>query len=177
MFLVILLTSKFALNFSLAVWKEKGLNRTLFKTKIVNVGVPKEFPDNSCFKPLNFFKNLKFIDYESIDKWFLARNAKKGKEKGRILSMKLFIKCTQVARSGNLYFIKGKCCAEQKKSFEYKVQIIISKHERQKSEILQCSCSCPAGAGVSAACKHIGAMCFSLESFCITGKCHILIFV
>ncbi|XP_050513297.1 uncharacterized protein LOC114327559 [Diabrotica virgifera virgifera] len=93
--------------------------------------------------------------------------AKKGKEKGRILAMQLFIKYTQIAEDKDLLFILSKCCAEQKKTADYNLEMVIRKN---KLEICQSSCSCPAGTGYSAACKHIGALCFSLEHFSITGK-------
>lgn len=69
----------------------------------------------------------------------------------------------------NHYYIKAKCCAEQKKTQEYELKVVITQ-KGTTFYINQGSCSCPAGAGWSAACKHIGALCFSLEFFSVTGN-------
>lgn len=64
--------------------------------------------------------------------------------------------------------MKAHCCAEQKKNYEYKVQLVIIK-TNLKNGIYQANCECPAGTGWSAACKHVAALCYSLEYFSISG--------
>lgn len=54
-----------------------------------------DFP-TAGFQPLSELKGHSFINHAAIEKWFSERQAKKGKEKGRILAMKLFIKFTEV---------------------------------------------------------------------------------
>lgn len=130
------------------------------------MGDPIDYPEDKDFLPLNNFKGVKLLSYSTIEEWFLPRKSKKGMEKGRILAIKLFVKYTKVCKKADLYFVKARCCAEQKKTGEYIVQIII-----ETTKIVQCSCTCPAGAGLSVSCKHVGAVCFSLEYFSVTGRC------
>lgn len=130
--------------------------------KIIN---PQQFPVKN-YQPLVHFKGQTLMTYKSINEYFEANLAKKGKEKGRILAIKLFIKYTKVIIEDCKYFIMSRCCAEQKKSVEYEMKILITE---KSCKILQASCSCPAGTGFFAACKHIGALCFSLEYFSISG--------
>lgn len=154
------------------------------------------FPE-AGFQPLSQFAGQKLLNHSAIDKWFIERQANKGKERGRILAMKLFIKYTQVLTKllkpyiGRLvnsfilllceaytflqvlvandhYFVKANCCAEQKKTEEYQIKMVIRQGENLLC-IIQCLCSCPAGSGWSAACKHVGALCFSIEFFSVTG--------
>lgn len=129
---------------------------------------PVKLPENGLMQPLYLLKGQKLINLGCIESFFGKNMAKKGKEKGRILAMKLFIKYTQVLKENEMFYIKSKCCAEQKKSVDYNLELIINRNIRFY-EIVQSSCSCPAGTGYSAACKHIGALCFSLEYFSITG--------
>lgn len=88
----------FCIFFSLETWKTKRLNRSLCVSTSINVDNPKCFPEDENFKPLNDFMGNKIIDANCIDTWFFERKAVKGKDKGRILAIKLFIKYTQVLK-------------------------------------------------------------------------------
>lgn len=150
--------------YRLTLWREKGLNRSLITAGVIPVRAS-EFPDTN-FQPLNEVTNTRLLQLDCIEEWFSKRKAKKGMLKGRVLAMKLFIKYTQVKVIDNRTFIKAQCSAEQKKSLDYSVKTVLGVN----SGIQQCSCTCPAGIGWSAACKHVGALCFSLEYFTLTGK-------
>ncbi|KAK4882287.1 hypothetical protein RN001_005606 [Aquatica leii] len=162
--------SKEVLEKRLNTWKSNNLKETLFPVNVVTVSEPEDYPSDNYFKPLNLSGDIKLLNFEAIQCWFLLRKAKKGMQRGRILAMKLFIKYTKIYQIGNFSYLKGKCCAEQKKTMEYNVQIKITNINKNKYQINQCNCTCPAGTGWSAACKHVGAFCFSLEHFSITGK-------
>ncbi|KAJ8909921.1 hypothetical protein NQ315_017225 [Exocentrus adspersus] len=153
------------------LWKEKKLDEGLFQVQPMKLINPQPFPIDN-YKPLIDFKGQIIMTYKSIDEYFEVNLAKKGKEKGRILAIKLFIKCTKVAVKDCKYFILSRCCAEQKKTVEYDLKIIITQNS---CKVVQASCSCPAGSGFFAACKHMGALCYSLEYFSISGTstwCH-----
>ncbi|KAF5289475.1 hypothetical protein FQR65_LT11849 [Abscondita terminalis] len=155
----------------LNTWTRYNLNKTLFNATVApTIETTEEFPPEILFKPLRVCSGIKLITFKCIQTWFLERHAKKGMQKGRILAMKLFIKYTKINKNGNTFYLKGKCCAEQKKTLEYNVRMMITKTVGNEYCIKQCNCTCPAGTGWSAACKHIGAFCFSLEYFSETGK-------
>lgn len=97
----------------------------------------------------------------------MPRGANKGVLKGRILAMQRFIKYTKVFVTNNYVYIMANCCAEQRKTQEYGIKMVIRKNPN--INIHQANCLCPAGSGWSAACKHIAALCFSLEYFSVTG--------
>lgn len=107
------------------------------------------------------------MNYGAIEKWFNARGASKGMRRGRVLAMKKFVKFTRIFHTDENIYVRASCCAEMKRTQEYRVKIVIK--TGRSCEILQCTCSCPAGSGWSAACKHLGAVSFSLEYFSITG--------
>lgn len=148
------------------LWKEKKLDESLFQVQPMKLINPQLFPIEN-YQPLVQFKGQTIMTYKIIDEYFELNLAKKGKEKGRILAIKLFIKYTKVCIKDGKYFIISRCCAEQKKTVEYEMKIIIMQNS---CKIVQATCSCPAGAGFFAACKHIGALCFSLEYFSISGR-------
>ncbi|XP_031358887.1 uncharacterized protein LOC116182494 [Photinus pyralis] len=157
-------------HFRLRIWKEENLNKSLFDVKVLKVP-HLEYPNDALFKPLKDYTGNKVVNYKAIRKWFLDRKANKGFDRGRILAMQLFIKYCKmyIDGSGSNIYIQASCCAEQKKSSEYKIKIKITKLQ-SSHEITQANCSSPAGIGWSAACKHIGALCFSLEHFSVTGN-------
>ncbi|XP_031330135.1 uncharacterized protein LOC116163977 [Photinus pyralis] len=161
--------SKQQLEKRLSTWKEHGLEKTLFEVDLMKCVPSEEFPTSALFKPLNTYSGTALISYDAIHKWFSDRRALKGMQKGRILAIKLFIKYSKTYIDGNKYYLQCKCCVEQRKTFEYNVKIKVVQHQ-STFEIAQCQCTCPAGTGWSAACKHIGAFCFSLEYFSISGN-------
>ncbi|KAK9687370.1 hypothetical protein QE152_g36509 [Popillia japonica] len=77
--------------------------------------------------------------------------------------MKLFAKYTKAYQDGNTWFILATVAAEQRKNAEYKVSLVL-----ENKLIYQANYTCPAGFGWSPACKHIAAICYSLEYFSIT---------
>ena len=59
-------------------------------------------------------------------------------------------------------FVKAECLPEMKKDRKYVVYVKINK---ESCDVNEATCSCPAGRGPLGSCKHIAALCFSLENF------------
>ena len=58
--------------------------------------------------------------------------------------------------------IQAKCVPEMRKDRIYKLILFL---DVETSDIVAAECGCPAGRGPYASCKHIGALCYSLEEF------------
>ena len=58
--------------------------------------------------------------------------------------------------------IQAKCVPEMRKDRIYKLILFL---DVEISDIVAAECGCPAGRGPYASCKHIGALCYSLEEF------------
>ena len=56
----------------------------------------------------------------------------------------------------------SKCLPEMKKNITYTINLVVS---LQGGDIVSASCGCPAGMGPHGSCKHIAAMCYTLEDF------------
>ena len=62
----------------------------------------------------------------------------------------------------NYMFIQAKCLPEMRKDRLYKLLLFL---DLETSDIVAAECDCPAERGPYASCKHIGAICYSLEEF------------
>ena len=58
--------------------------------------------------------------------------------------------------------IQAKCVPEMRKDRIHKLILFL---DVETSDIVAAECGCPAGRGPYASCKHIGALCYSLEEF------------
>ena len=64
--------------------------------------------------------------------------------------------------SSNILLIRANCLPEMKKDRLYK---LVMQLNRNSYEIAHAQCCCPAGCGPKASCKHIAALCYTLEEF------------
>ena len=69
----------------------------------------------------------------------------------------------EIGKSEHYIHIKSNCLPEMHKDRVYK--ILLSLHN-SSYDIATACCGCPAGKGPTASCKHIGALCYALVSFC-----------
>ena len=69
----------------------------------------------------------------------------------------------EVGESEEHIFIRSNSLPEMQKDRVYKV--VISLH-KSSFDVVTASCGCPAGKGPTASCKHIGAACYAIVSFC-----------
>ena len=69
----------------------------------------------------------------------------------------------EIGKSEECIFIRSNCLPEMRKDRVYKV--VISLHKDSFDVVTAC-CGCPAGKGPTASCKHIGAVCYAVVSFC-----------
>ena len=69
----------------------------------------------------------------------------------------------EIRESKHYIYIKCNCLPEMSKDRVYK--ILLSLHNSSYDSATAC-CGCPAGKGPTASCKHIGALCYALASFC-----------
>ena len=69
----------------------------------------------------------------------------------------------EIGRSEERIFIRSNCLPEMRKDRVYKV--VISLH-KDSFDVVTAFCGCPAGKGPTASCKHIGALCYAVVSFC-----------
>ena len=79
-------------------------------------------------------------------------------ERGHVQKIELM----NTSNSPTIY-IRAKCLPEMKKDRHYKLQLQL---ERDTLHIRGAECGCPAGRGPAASCKHIGALCYVVETFC-----------
>ena len=69
----------------------------------------------------------------------------------------------EIGKSEECIFIRSNCLPEMRKDRVYKV--VISLHKDSFDVVTAC-CGCPAGKDPTASCKHIGAVCYAVVSFC-----------
>lgn len=67
-----------------------------------------------------------------------------------------------VATDNDIYKIRCICLPEMKKDILYSINLTMDSN----GYVLTASCGCPAGAGPTASCKHVCALCYALEKFC-----------
>ena len=72
----------------------------------------------------------------------------------------------EIAESNATLWIQANCLLQMRKDRTYKVVLSLSSG---KWDIIGASCGCPAGKGPRATCKHIGGLCYWLQSFCENG--------
>ena len=83
---------------------------------------------------------------------------------GRALAIRKFIKCIQIHTlqdENSVICVKALCAAAASKNVDYIPKIMMDGTGRN----LQAHCTCPAGSGWSAACKHIAALVFNIEHY------------
>lgn len=102
---------------------------------------------------------------EMINAWFEERTALASVKNGKVLYFGEFLKTFEFIRVGDALCFFSLCSAQTKKQIDYGVKIHIS-----RDGILKASCDCPAGVGLSASCKHIGALAHGIVYFGTTGK-------
>ena len=73
----------------------------------------------------------------------------------------------EVTNMNEHWWVKGDCRPEMKKDKMYKMIMCLCKGSWDINSAL---CGCPAGRGPCASCKHIGALCYALASFCSSGQ-------
>ena len=59
-------------------------------------------------------------------------------------------------------YVTSKCVPEMRKDRIYKLRLVL---DLLSLDIIGAECSCPAGEGPCASCKHIGALCYAIEEF------------
>lgn len=104
----------------------------------------------------------------SIDDWFADKFATTGSQmKGRKMALTNFVQSILCAINDSSICAKARCFAEKTVHKTYTILFII---EKVSGGLQQCSCTCPAGAGFLAACKHVSAVLYALEHYSQTGK-------
>lgn len=103
----------------------------------------------------NVADGLPAADFKSINS--AANNLFEG---GHIQNIK-------IGESEQHIFIRSNCLPEMQKDRVYKV--VMSLH-KDSLDIVTACCGCLAGKGPTASCKHIGAACYAVVSFCTLKK-------
>ena len=116
-------------------------------------------------KPITF-------TYVHMITYFVSRNVVDGLAAGDFKSINsaannLFegghVQNIEIGESKHYIYIKSDCLSEMRKDRVYK--ILLSLHN-SSYDIATACCGCPVGKGPTASCKHIGALCYALVSFC-----------
>lgn len=114
------------------------------------------------------FAKFKHFTLKSIDDWFGDKFATSGSQmKGRKMALTNFVQSILCTINDSNICAKARCFAEKTVHKTYTVLFII---EKVSGILQQCSCTCPAGAGFLAACKHVSAILYALEHYSQTGK-------
>lgn len=101
-------------------WTNNNLNKILCDITNVPAKCQRNFSDNVTYLPLNDMKMGNIcVEEETIEEWFLERRLKKGK----LLSLKLFVKYTKAYVTGDEIYINSVCAGEMKKHVDYNVLI------------------------------------------------------
>lgn len=110
--------------------------------------------------------------YGHMITYFVSRNVVDGMAAGDFKSIdsaanNLFggghVQNIEIGESKHYIYIKCNCLPEIRKDRVYKT--LLSLHN-SGYDIATACCGCPAGKGPTASCKHIGALCYALASFC-----------
>ena len=118
--------------------------------------------------------------YGHMITYFVCRNVVDGMAAGDFKSIdsaanNLFegghVQNIEIGESKHYIYIKCNCLPEMRKDRVYK--ILLSLHS-SSYDIATACCGCPAGKRPTASCKHIGALCYAIASFCKLKKYQIL---
>lgn len=113
----------------------------------------------------NLQQSLRWLSTVQIWSYFVSRSARHGYGKGKQLKQAAFLRNICYAQINNETFqVRGYCGATMRKSTMYLLRL-----EHNTEAITKTSCTCPAGQGNLAACKHIAALLMALEEFARTG--------
>ena len=154
-------------------------------TKVINPDIPSASTshtsiDNNNEEPFTgqwlsiqtAFSQADTFTYGHMITYFVSRNVVDGMAAGDFKSINtaannLFegghVQNIEIGESKHYIHIKSNCLPEMRKDRAYK--ILLSLHN-SSYDIATACCGCPAGKGPTASCKHIGALCYALVSFC-----------
>ena len=79
------------------------------------------------------------------------------------LSERGHVQKIEVASDTNSIYLRATCLPEMRKDRIYKISLELNK---QSNHIIAAGCGCPAGKAPTASCKHIAALCYTLDKFC-----------
>ena len=102
-----------------------------------------------------------FVDRKASDN-LPARDIKSISDQAYALSERGHIQNIELATDFGTNYIRAKCLPEMKKTIIYSLRMVL----KDDCSIVGAECGCPAGKGPAASCKHIAALCYSLDKFC-----------
>ena len=102
-----------------------------------------------------------FVDRKASDN-LPASDIKSISDQAYALSERGHIQNTEFATDFGINYIRAKCLPGMKKIIIYSLQMVL----KDDCTIVGAECGCPAGKGPTASCKHIAALCYSLDKFC-----------
>lgn len=152
-------------------WQQHDLNKKLY---VATIEPPEctlsNFPIKSKFiklPPKDTIKQLlTWFNPNLIFLWFVQRKALRSYSLGRSLCLNNFLKNILYYEKYDDCFFRGVCSATMKKNVAYDVTVHINCVSRK---IMKCRCSCFAGAGNNAACRHVSTILHALEIYIHTG--------
>ena len=103
-----------------------------------------------------------FVERQAGDK-HPACDLKSMSSQAYVLSERGHVQNIQFASDNYFIHIRAECLPQMRKDRKYKLSLVL---ERQSNDITEAECECPAGTAPTASCKHIAALCYTLESFC-----------
>ena len=103
-----------------------------------------------------------FVDRQTCDS-MPASDVKSINENAYALSERGHIQRVEMTTDPQSIYVRSICLPEMRKDRIYKVSIVLDK---DSNDILAGGCECPAGKAPIASCKHVAALCYTLDRFC-----------
>ncbi|XP_065084067.1 uncharacterized protein LOC135706387 [Ochlerotatus camptorhynchus] len=148
-------------------WNKHNLNSTLVAVPPVPAADSSAFENMKKYNAMEDLptEQLKWLTFETIKQYFQQHNALNSFKEGRKLHVANHLRQVGFGKTsaGGLQ-VRSFCKAAMKKQVLYCVIV-----ELAIASISKCTCTCPAGQGNSAACKHVAALLLCLECYLETG--------
>ena len=140
-------------------------NQDFGKRDVLGEDYIMDLPDNILYKDIN--SETIFVEFKmgAIEAYLRTMNKSIDSDAENLYKEK-FIKYIRLACANNIFYIKGECRAQMKKTVTYKIDIAID----SDGCIIECQCECAAGMGPSAHCKHVCCMLLALHGFSSNGE-------
>ena len=103
-----------------------------------------------------------FVDRQTCD-GMPASDVKSINENAYALSEKGHIQKVDLTTDPQSIYVRSICLPEMRKNRIYKVTIVL---DNDSNDILAAGCECLAGKAPTASCKHVDALCYTLDRFC-----------
>ncbi|XP_065198986.1 uncharacterized protein LOC135830687 [Sycon ciliatum] len=80
-----------------------------------------------------------------------------------------YVQKIELMKANSRVYYRARCQPEMKTKADYKLRLVAQCDSGSATSVVGAQCTCPAGKGVTASCKHIAALMYGLSEFTLLG--------